>query len=447
MAVDHGEPVLLRPADMGEPDAAQAFVRLNEAALARLDVRSLVEPAQRGVTLRLQPGARVGAVPLRHPTTGRVFSGFVVRPRFDWAGMGRVLDQTGWQAAPDLLALPLVPGSGREVPPWVIAGPAIRRLRDLLGHLARGHEMAEDVLPRVRGSVRWAAYAATELPSGNWQRFPCRFPELGPDTNLRSEVRWALERLHRLLAGVAAGDRLSAQLAGEALTLLSGLADVIPRRPGRASHLLPEDPVVGAGREALGWVADDRGLGGSAESDGLAWAADLDGLWERFVEGQARAWAATVGGSVATARDRTALVPVRWRRRAAASLRNLAPDVVVRVGRRVVIFDAKYKAHLTGLDAEGWRALAADERDAHRADVHQALAYAALFDAEVVTTALTYPLRAETWRRLADSDRAVIMGDVATGGRAVRLALLGLPFGWDSGHRHHWPGWDALLAA
>ena len=445
--MDHGEPVAVAAADLNGPDAAQAFLRLNQPALELLDVRAMVEAGRRGVDVRLLPGGRVGAVPLRRPTTGHVYAGLVVRPRFDWAGMGRVLDQTGWQAAPDLLALPLVPGSGREVPPWVIAGPAIARLRDLLGHLARGHEMAEAVLPRVRGHVRWPQYAAHQLPRGAWQQFPCRFPELAADAQVRAEVRWALERLHRLLAAVSVGDRLSAQLATEALTLLTGLTDVVPRRPSPASKSLGlADPVVRAGRQALGWVADDRGLGGAAEADGLAWATNLDGLWERFVEGQARAWAATVGGAVATARERTAQIPVRWRSRTAASLGHLAPDVVVRVGRRVVIFDAKYKAHLAGLDADGWRALTVDAQAAHRADVHQALAYAALFDAECVTAALTYPLRAVTWRHLAGSDRAVVMGEVGSGGRAVRLALLGLPFGWEAANRTSWLGWDALLA-
>ena len=109
---------------------------------------------------------------------------------------------------------------------------------------------------------------------------------------------------------------------------------------------------------------------------------------------------------------------------------HLAPDVVVRTGRQVVIYDAKYKAHLAGLDAEGWRTFSEEERAAHRADVHQALAYAALFEAEAVTTVLVYPLRVETWQRLWETKRTVMIGDLGGGGRRVRLALAGLPFGW-----------------
>ena len=446
---DGGRAVDLEPFDRDWADAADGFLRHNGAALRRLDVRATIEPARRGVRVRLLPGSRAGAVPLRLATSGQVFSGLVVRPRFGWAGMGQVLAQTGWQAAPDLLPLPLVPGSGREVPPWVIAGPALRRLRELLGRLRRGYRMAEAVLPQVRGHVQWTRYAAEQLTRGEWHRFPCRFPDLAQDPRLRAQVRWALERLHRALAGVAGSDRLALALAEEALALLTGLADVAAQRPGHPASgggLL--DPVVEAGLEALGWVSDDRGLGGAAELDGLAWASALDALWERFVEAQARRWAAALGGCVTTARERTALVPVRWQQRGGVSLGHLAPDVVVRVGRQVVIFDAKYKAHLAGLDAEGWRAFTEDEQAAHRADLHQALAYAALFDAEAVTTVLVYPLRAATWRALADERRAALLADVATGGRPLRLALAGLPFGWGAGDDRQlglW-AWRGLLA-
>ena len=213
-----------------------------------------------------------------------------------------------------------------------------------------------------------------------------------------------LERVRVALLGAAGRDTLALRLAEEAFALLATLADVAPVRPGRSGAAGPSgDPVVEAGLQALAWVAEERGLGGQAELHGLAWASDLDAVWERFVEGAVRGWAAGVGGTVTSARERASWLPIRWEPRGAVSMGHLAPDVVVRVGRHVVIFDAKYKAHLAGLDAEGWRAFSEEERAAHRADVHQALAYAAPFEAEAVTTVLAYPLRAGTWARLAEA--------------------------------------------
>lgn len=432
VTTDHGNPVPLTPPgrrDWGE--LAEGFLRQNGDALDRLAVQARIEPGPSGTRLLLYPGGRVGAIPLRSPESGHVISGCVVRPRFGWAGMGRVLEQTGWQASPQLLPLPLVPGSGREVPPWVIAGPVIRRLRALLAHAERGYRLQTATLPAVRGRVDWNRYATGALPAGRWDRFPCRYPDLGPDPRLRAEVRWALERLRRGLLSVAGADPLAWRLAEEASALLAAVADVPASRP----TLHPPgsrgfDPVVTAGLEALGWVADDRGLGGAADLHGVAWAEALDALWERFVEGAVRRWATTYGGDVRTTRERTATLPLRWDVGGVPSLGHLAPDAVVRIGRQVIVFDAKYKAHLANVDADGWRAFSEDERATHRADVHQVLAYAGLFDADMATAVLVYPLRQETWARVQERGRAVMTADVDAGGRRVRLCLAGLPFGW-----------------
>ena len=61
-----------------------------------------------GVVLRLAPGGRAGAIPLRSAQSGHVVGGFVVRPRFGWAGVGRVLTETGWHAGPEFIEEPLV---------------------------------------------------------------------------------------------------------------------------------------------------------------------------------------------------------------------------------------------------------------------------------------------------------------------------------------------------
>ncbi len=74
----------------------------------------------------------------------------------------------------------------------------------------------------------------------------------------------------------------------------------------------------------------------------------------------------------------------------------MMPDIVVQRGRSVHIVDAKYKAHLAELDEAGWHRFAEETREQHRADLHQVLAYAALYDFEEVTTTLVYPLRPES---------------------------------------------------
>ena len=104
----------------------------------------------------------------------------------------------------------------------------------------------------------------------------------------------------------------------------------------------------------------------------------------------------------------------------------LIPDTGLRGPERVIWVDAKYKAHLSLLSQYGWRGLKEAVRDAHRADLHQALAYAALTDAARVDTVLAYP-------ELGNGHcPSMAIATLASGRRRVRLVLAGLPFGFRS---------------
>lgn len=209
--------------------------------------------------------------------------------------------------------MPLVPGSGREVPPWVIAGPVLRRLGELLDSMRRGYRDAEEVLQRPRGRILWNRYRNESLVRGRWHQLPCRFPD---------------------------------------------------------------------GREL----------------DGLAWQLPLDRAWEAYVEAIVREEVARTGGQVKVARLRQTVFPILWSDPIHRSLGHLEPDIVVHRGRDVHIVDAKYKAHLAELDEHGWRRFTDEARERHRADLHQVLAYASLFDADRVRSTLMYPLRKATYR-------------------------------------------------
>ena len=80
------------------------------------------------VYVRLTPGARIGAVPLVGPATRRVVAGILVEPRFRWPALGAVFNSIGFTAEPALGGSPLVPGSARDVPPWILAGAVIQRV-------------------------------------------------------------------------------------------------------------------------------------------------------------------------------------------------------------------------------------------------------------------------------------------------------------------------------
>lgn len=439
-ADDNGPGVELDPVAFGGNSeegwgrAYESFRRLNDDAFAALGVAPRFESTARGPVLTLCPGGRAGAIPLRSSTTGHVVAGYVVRPRFGWTGVGSILSKTGWHSAPNILPMPLVPGSGREVPPWVLAGPVIARLRALLDSLKRGFDFKEDTPQAPRGTIQWSRYLRTSLPSGRWHHLPCRFPDLSTDPILRGAIRWTLERVLEELGLVAGHDRVALGLRTDAMRLLEQLgniARVYPRaeligRMGGGDPLLGQ--IVRSGLEAIGWVRDERGLGGGRQMDGLAWSLPLERLWEDHVAAKVQERVRQEGGVLRVGRRGETVTPLHWSDPSHRSMGHLVPDVVVTRPSSVWIVDAKYKSHLAEIDEGGWRQVSDDIRESHRGDVHQVLAYSALFDAPEITATLAYPLRFETWATLHQRGLDRTTADVYNGARHIRLELWGLPF-------------------
>ncbi len=190
---------------------------------------------------------------------------------------------------------------------------------------------------------------------------------------------------------------------------------------------LPSD-LLRRGLEALGWLAEERGLAGLSEPDGLAWSLTMHEVFERWLGHLVERWAHRNGDQFASGQMGQTIVPIRWNQLGARSLTSLVPDLVVRGREAVFIFDAKYKGHLEEIDEDRWvRGHDELQSEQHRLDVHQVLAYAALFEAPRVVSVLAYPLRGETWRNLAERRRTVLTATLTTAGRRLELALVGVP--------------------
>jgi len=379
---DQGAPMRLDPETSGVQGRdrswtlfAQNFLSANQPQFHALEIQPTLQPDAEQINLYLKPGGTIGAVPLKSPTTRKIAGGLVVHPRFGWSDIGPLLHQIGWTASPRLLEMPLVPGAAKEVPPWVLAGPILQRFRVLLNELTRGFRLHEEIRQQARGQVIWDRYIQ-QIGRGAFHQLPCRFPELGPDLKLRAMLRWGLEVVHRSLAAwsnVVPIARRLAEQAGELLLAVADVKSLVPSKQVLGHFLLTTGPPAAAlrrGLQALGWLVDERGLAGTAETDGLAWCLPMHELFERWVEHIVRCWAHGFGGHVRTGRAYETLVPIRWEHSGSRSLQSLVPDLVVQLGPRVWIFDAKYKGHFDELDDHRWAELAAELQAEHRHDVH-----------------------------------------------------------------------------
>ena len=336
-SVDHGHPialsadVLLRGSRDGWGGLADRFQSLNRVALDALDVQLRLDSNLTGSRLHVIPGGRAGAVPLRSPITGEVAAGLLIKPRFGWSGVGQILQETGWHAAPDVLEMPVVPGSASEVPPWVLAGPVLSRLADLLRDskarvpVHRRHSSAAEGHDSVGGVCE------RHVPRGDLHHVPCRYPDLGIDPEIVRAVRWTLERLHSELARVGGRDRIATTLVQLALQLMEKVKHARSERPRPETlhQILATNPyladAIRRGLQAIGWIVEERGLGGTDTSDGLAWSLPLEVLWENYVESHYRSESRMTGATIRVGRLGETTFPIRWRQSCSDRYPNSCP--------------------------------------------------------------------------------------------------------------------------
>jgi 5-methylcytosine-specific restriction endonuclease McrBC regulatory subunit McrC len=341
-----------------------------------------------------------------------------------------------------------VPGSAREVPPWILVGPVLARVAALLRHFTRQFLLAEEGRRSPRGRVDWTNYARRSLPTGHWDRFLCSFPDVCEDPWLLSALRWTVERVRTDLEPAA--DSLAARrLLEEARLILRRLGPGPASRPASSDlRRVHGDPLLSdllkAALEAIGWVRDERGLGGTRTLDGLAWSLATEVLWEAWVESVFAEIAQRLGARLDTGREGSTRRPLHWNT-PLRTLNHLAPDLALQLPGRTIWIDAKYKAHLLDLHHLGWAGLSEATREAHRSDLHQALAYASLSGDAEVDTWLVYPSAQPASAAMNHPPRAV--AEVSSGSRRVRLVIAGLPFGFSgtAGRTRLVASWEQLL--
>ncbi|MGQ9824822.1 MAG: hypothetical protein ACUVSK_07470 [Desulfotomaculales bacterium] len=87
---------------------ANQFIQQNRGILQNFNICANLDYDGHSVDVIFQAGTKIGAIPLLSPTSGRPDYGLIIRPRFDWPGIGSMLGKMGWRVIPSLLQLPLL---------------------------------------------------------------------------------------------------------------------------------------------------------------------------------------------------------------------------------------------------------------------------------------------------------------------------------------------------
>jgi len=92
-----------------------------------------------------------------------------------------------------------------------------------------------------------------------------------------------------------------------------------------------------------------------------------------------------------------------------------------------LIVDAKYKRHWEELQHKSWGMADESMKEAHRADLHQVLAYASLARTPRVVACLAYPCLMKNWLSLRERGRLIQKADLAVANKTLQIWLTALP--------------------
>ena len=413
---------------------AEQFVTRNRSPLGELGVSVSQRYIGSSVDLVFESSFKVGAVPLVSPTTGSPDYGLIVRPRFDWSGIGPMMSQMGWRIIPSPLAMALLPRSDRKIPPWVLSTIVLARIESILSQLTKRFEMISEDRSSPKGTIDWAAYGSSRLARARFLDVPCRFPDLRSDRALRSAIRFTLEKQRRGLEGQRTSGAHVLRLLERCRSLLEQVRDVSPRDPSvkelDAWLRGPlRSPLFKDGIQAIEWTTNDRGLAGLSDLSGLPWVMSMDEFFEAWCETVMSLVSLRIGGTLRTGRQRQTVAPLAWQPSYLGSQKSVVPDLMLERGDLTVIVDAKYKEHWEEMQPRRWGQQEDELRERHRADLLQVLAYANLSTSTRTIAVLAYPCSVATWESLASRRRLFHRAALRAGDRVVEIVLTAFPMG------------------
>lgn len=378
----------------------------------------------------------IGALPLLSPTSGRPDYGLIIKPRFDWSGLGPMLSVMGWKIVPTPLRLPLIPGTERKVPPWVLSSITLHRIQLMLDQLNRTFRYSEVDLSAPKGKVNWDLYANRRIPAVKFLDIPCKFPDLNDNDELKSGIHFTLKVILASLQSQRTAGIFVLQLIELCQSLLSRVNYVIPRQPTSITlqqwnNMPVRTEAFREGLQALEWTIEDRGLAGISNLQGLPWIMPMEVFFEAWIETFAHQIIRHIGGQIKTGRRKETITPISWVPSYLGSQKFLLPDVIIERENDIIILDAKYKRHWEELSFNNWNSVGDEIKESHREDLLQILAYSTVTDRTNITSCLLYPCKQSTWESMLAGERLFHKASVYAGSRKINIILAAIPMKTD----------------
>lgn len=428
----HGRNIDPRTKNSVKARLFQQFLNINRNLLSLFDLTAHQVFDGDNFEVKIESKSKIGALPLISPVTYKPDYSLIISPRFGWDGIGPILSNTGWRVLPDILGLPQLKVSEKSIPPWVLSSIVLRRIEALIKKLDRRFEFVEEDRQVPRGQIKWDQYATKKIQNAGFLNFPCRYPDLESNRDLKSIIHFTLNKQFQSLSTQREHGFYVLQLMDLCQHLLQAVKQNPPVKPSQIAlnafqRTLFAVEAYTQGLDAIDWTVNEKGLAGIGDMKGIPWQMSMEILFEAYIEACLSKLVKEIGGTLKTGRKRETITAISWEPGFIGSQRFLFPDILIERDGQQIIVDAKYKDHWEDLNIGGWHNLEQEIRERHRVDLFQILAYASMADYKHITCCLVYPCKAETFNSLSKRDRATHKASLAMNDRVINLRLTALP--------------------
>lgn len=391
--------------------AVQKFLLLNKKMFSFAGIALETNGTGKDLSIKFKTSGYVGAIPVKMPYDGIAHKDFQILPRFDnsnnvFSDLALLLSELAYSITPEYadgeaLSLPLQ----LRPPMYYEAAKYI----DLFEIAQKQKWLKFEVVKRThsypKSNTDWAKYAKTSSDPNKTLNYPSSDSILSVNHSEWRELIYVFNIAKSIILQQNVPESLRYKYRDRITALQKKNSSIKPTMTDVISvHASDPQAIKNVKHQANKLLQEGT-------TSCVAWRIDMAELFERYVQHILSLSLSGFGGIVISNNKIKGKGQIaQW------GLRYLEPDVTIRIGSKIYMADAKYKAHYYALGNNSETL-----KETHRSDLHQLLAYCSFSPDKNKTGILFYPSFNASCR--------VITYTEPLGGINNAVYLFGIPFG------------------
>lgn len=391
--------------------AVQKFILFNKRMLDFLGIKILLNGADRNLSLCFKTSNMIGAIPIRMPYDGIAHKDFLVLPKFDGnnetlAELTQLLSVLEYSITPEYcdeepLTLPLQ----LRPPLYYEAAKYVELFEKAYKYAWVKFEVVNREHNYPKSNTNWTKHAGRVSDPKKILQFPSRDNIFSTNHKEWQELKYVFDLAQNIITNATVPASIRFKYQNRVMSIQRKVASTTSCKTNTLM-IHASDPVCIKDVKAQANILLQKN-----STVCMAWRMDMAELFERYVQhivtNSIKGLSNTIifNGKISGKGN----IP-HW------GLKYLEPDIIIKFSNSICMADAKYKAHFYA------RGINSDMlNEAHRADLHQILAYCSFEPQTNKNGVLFYPAESSSFQIITYTDRI--------GGICNKVILCGIPFG------------------